>query len=80
MAASRHSTEQESDFSTGLCIFYIGREGHHHPRLTSYQFINRNGKKNSSSGVLAKASELILIDPARWVILEPVIVSLIYQQ
>lgn len=74
MVASRHSTEQEFDFSTGLCIFfYIGREDHHPPSLLLTNLSTLVGKKILFSVVLAKAPELILIDPVCWAILEPVI-------
>ena len=81
MAVSRHSTEQESDFSTGLCFLVLAERDTSTLRLTSHQFINPSGGKNNSFSVVpAKVPELILIDPAYWATLEPIIIILIYQR
>lgn len=76
MTVSRHSAEQESDFSTGVCFFVLAERDTSTLRLTSHQW----GRKYSFSIVPAKVPELILIDPAYWVTLEPIIIILIYQR
>lgn len=48
-AVSRHSAEQEFDFSTGLGVFLLAEGDTGAPSLTSYQFINPTGEPLSFS-------------------------------
>lgn len=62
MAASRHSAEQDFDFSTRV-FFLIHREGHQYPYAYFLQIYQSYWGKNISFSVVpAKVAELIFID------------------